>query len=79
MKQLMYMGPSIPGIVKSTTVFIGGLPKDLTMVAEKVPAVNKLLVPVDRITETTKSLSERGSVENVSYNSILKYLEGEKK
>lgn len=77
MKQLMYMGPSIPGIVKSKTVFIGGLPKDLTAVAEKVPAVNKLLVPVDRITETTKSLSEQGSVESVSYNKILKYLEGE--
>lgn len=78
MTQCMYMGPSIPGVVKSNTVFIGELPKELTAVAEKLPEINKLVIPVSEITDAKKALSEQGSIESVSYNVILKYLKGER-
>lgn len=78
MMQRMYMGPGIPGVVKSKTVFIGELPKELTALAEKLPEIHNLVIPIEKITDATKSLCEPGSVENVSYNKILKYLEGEK-
>ncbi|MCM1307578.1 MAG: hypothetical protein NC223_03165 [Butyrivibrio sp.] len=77
MTQCMYMGPSIPGVVKRNTVFIGRLPKELTAAAEKLSDINNLVIPVEKITEATKSLSEQGSVESVSYNNILKHLKGE--
>ncbi len=77
MTQRMYMGPSIPGVVKRNTVFIGELPKELTAAAEKLPEINNLVIPVEKITDAKKALSEQGSVENVSCNKILKYLEGE--
>ncbi len=78
MMQRMYMGPGIPGVVKSNTVFIGELPKELTAAAEKLPEINKLVIPVEKITEATKALSEPGTVESVSYNNILKRLKGER-
>ncbi len=78
MIQRMYMGPSIPGIVKKGTVFIGDLPEALTEKAKALSCINNLVVPIDSITGTKKALSEQGSVENVSYSRVEKYLKGEK-
>lgn len=78
MIQRMYIGPSIPGIVKNSTVFIGDLPKELTEKAEKMGSINNLVIPIDRITDAKKALSEPGSVENVSFSRVEDYLKGEK-
>lgn len=78
MSQRMYIGPSIPGIVKYGTVFIGDLPKELTEKAAEVGSINNLVIPIDRITDAKKALSEPGSVENVSYSRVESYLKGEK-
>ena len=78
MIQRMYIGPTIPGVVKNSTVFIGDLPKAITGLAEEVPSINNLVIPIDRITEAKKALSQQGSVEDVSYDRITAYLKGEK-
>ena len=78
MRQKMYIGPSIPGVVKNSTVFIGDLPKRLTEVSQQVPSIQNLVVPIERITEAKKALSQKGSVEDVSYERIVNYLKGEK-
>lgn len=78
MEQRMYIGPSIPGIVKYGTVFIGDLPEELTKKAAEVGSINNLLIPIDRITAAKKALSEPGSVENVSFGRVENYLKGEK-
>ena len=77
MIQKMYIGPTIPGVVKNSTVFIGDLPKALTGLAQKVPGINNLVIPIDRITAAKKALSQQGSVEDVSYCRIIAYLKGE--
>lgn len=78
MMQRMYIGPSIPGIVKYGTVFIGNLPEDLTKKAAEMKCINNLVIPIERITDAKKALSDPGSVENVSFNRIEDYLKGEK-
>lgn len=78
MNQRMYIGPSIPGIVKHGTVFIGDLPKELTEKAAEMGSINNLVIPIDRITDAKKALSEPGSVENVSFSRVENYLKGEK-
>lgn len=74
MMQQMYMGPSIPGTVKHGTVFMGDLPEELEKKAAEVKGIRNLLVPIDRITDARKSLSEPGSVENVSFSRVEAYL-----
>ena len=78
MKQEMYIGPRVPGIVKEGTVFIDGLPASFTEVAGSVPAIKNLVIPLERITGAKQALSEQGSVENVSYCKVLDYLKGVK-
>ncbi len=77
-EQRMYIGPSIPGIVKYGTVFIGDLPGELTKKAAEIGSINNLVIPIDGITAAKKALSEPGSVENVSFSRIENYLKGEK-
>lgn len=76
MMQQMYIGPTIPGVVKKGTVFLGALPKSLTTIEEKIPSIKYLIIPIEKITEVTKALSEQGSTESVSYGRILEFLKG---
>ena len=78
MKQCMYIGPSISGVIKTSTIFIGELPARLNKLIEELPCVRNLIVPIDRLTRAKQALSEQGSVENVSYHQVLDYKEGEK-
>ena len=78
MKQSMYRGPTIPGIVKNSTIFIGELPDRLNKLTEELPYIKNLIVPIDKLTKAKQALFEQGSVENVSYNNILNYGKGEK-
>ena len=74
MSQKMYIGPSIPGVVKKGTVFIGDLPEELEGIADKVPCIKNLVVSVEAATESRRAAKEPGSVENVSYLRVDKYL-----
>lgn len=78
MKQCMYIGPSISGVIKTSTIFIGELPARLNKLIEELPCVRNLIVPIDRLTRAKQALSGQGSVENVSYHQILDYKKGEK-
>ena len=78
MKQSMYIGPTLSGIVKNSTIFIGELPDRLNKLTEELPCIKNLIVPIDKLTKAKQALFEQGSVENVSYNNILNYGKGEK-
>ncbi len=78
MTKCMYMGPSIPGVVKYGTVFTGAVPVALADKAEEIDSIKNLLVPIGRITDAKKALSEPGSVERVSFERIENHLKGEK-
>ncbi len=74
MIQQMYIGPTIPGVVKNGAIFLGELPTVLTEAAEKISSINHLIIPIEKITSVTKALSEQGSIEQVSYDRILHFL-----
>lgn len=78
MKQQMYIGPSIPGIVKKGTVFLGELPRELTDAITEMTCIGNLVIPIDGITAAKKELSQQGSVKAVSYGQAEKYKRGEK-
>ena len=54
-EQRMYIGPSIPGIVKYGTVFIGDLPGELTKKAAEIGSINNLVIPAANA--SSKSIS----------------------
>ena len=49
--QLIYAGPTITNVVKQYTIYTNGLPKILEEKIEEVPAIKKLIVPVNRLRE----------------------------
>jgi hypothetical protein len=74
--QTMYCGPSISGIVKSNAIFIGNIPSRLKSKADENRYINYLIVPINGITEFKKAVKIPGTVENVSYNEVLKMIKG---
>ena len=55
-KQVMYMGPTIRGVVRNGAVFSGGIPKSLEKMAEKKPIIKNLIVPLSEIVQVKKEV-----------------------
>lgn len=68
-KTHVYCGPDIPGIVKQFDVFTDGLPDRLTQLADEIPTVGVLIVPVKDVAETRMELQTQGSAK---YNIFMK-------
>nr|DAG59550.1 MAG TPA: hypothetical protein [Caudoviricetes sp.] len=73
MTQSMYIGPTIPGIVRSNTIYMGELPNRLKELIGELPVINSLIVSIEALPEAKKALAEQGSVENVAYERVLNY------
>lgn len=73
MTQSMYIGPTIPGIVRSNTIYMGELPNRLKELIGELPVINSLIVSIEVLPEAKKALAEQGSVENVAYERVLNY------
>lgn len=59
---LMYLGPTITGVVRHSTIFKNGiLPQKLDKCVEEFPAMKKLLVSMDEISRVTKELMKEQS------------------
>lgn len=71
MKQKIYIGPSIPGLVRENAVFKDGLPKAVSERKEKDKNFARLLIPVDKVMEAKKQLKTEGSVLFVSYSKMV--------
>lgn len=59
--QLVYLGPTIPGIVKNATVFKGELPQSLKMAIDDFPLMCRLIVPVAESPSVVKELKKKQS------------------
>lgn len=72
-KNLMYLGPSITGIVRHSTIFKNGiLPKKLSECVEEFPAMNKLFVSMEDIPKATKELNMEQSAMRTIYSQAVK-------
>lgn len=67
---LIYLGPTIRGVAKHGASFYGGLPRNLEEFREKNPVIKNLIVPVSKITETTKAISVEGTIENIAFKKL---------
>lgn len=65
---VIYVGPSISGIIRHSTVFKDGiLPDGVTRCIEQLPAMKRLFVETDRLAEAAKELNRKQSALNVIY------------
>ncbi len=56
---MVYCGPDLPGIARQYTVYRNGLPAPLAEAAENHPAPRGLIVPLDRLPEARRAISEK--------------------
>lgn len=74
-QQLIYVGPTIKGIVVENTVFRNGLPEELKKKMEEVPAMKSLLVGVDNLAKVKAAMNRESSAESLCYKKILESME----
>ena len=63
-----YCGPTVKGIAPQYTVFVDGLPEKLKEKVERVPLLNALIVPLDKLAEMRVKIDREGTRENILYN-----------
>lgn len=73
---VVYCGPTIKDVVQKFAVFRGKIPQALAILAEELPAVANLIVPVSALSTVSRNLKKQASPENVFYNQILEHLKG---
>lgn len=64
---VVYVGPSIVGVVKQNTIFNNGVPKALAAAVEETPAMAGLIVELEQLPQALKQLREkRGAIYTLS-------------
>jgi hypothetical protein len=72
-QNLMYLGPTITGVVRHSTVFKNGiLPSKTAEYVEKKPLMKKLFFPLDAVPEAMKELNKAQSALSAIYKSVIK-------
>ena len=70
---LMYLGPTIVGVVRHSTIFKNGvLPQKLNKCVEEFPAMKKLFVSMEELPTATKELNKDQSALGTIYSQVNK-------
>ncbi len=76
-EQLIYIGPHLPGGRLSTSfISLGGFPIYLEDIAESLPAIKDLFVPVAELSHAKKALNETGSIQQIAYSAVTEAIKG---
>lgn len=78
-KKVMYLGPTIRGVVKNGAVFEGGIPKNLEKIAGKKPIIQNLIVPLENIVDVSKNIRVEGTAEAIAFDNIAEISEAKVK
>lgn len=78
-KKVMYLGPTVRGVVKNGAVFEGGIPKNLEKIAGKKPIIQNLIVPLENIVDVSKNIRVEGTAEAITFDKIAEISEAEVK
>lgn len=73
-EQVVYIGPTIPGIIVANTILSNGITKELADAKNEVPAIGTLIVPIRKLAYARKRLELRDTPESICYEKVLKYL-----
>ena len=78
-ENVMYLGPSIDGLISHSTVYTDGiLPDSVTNAIAEFPLMGHLFVPLSKVPDTYRILSKRNNI-NVTSKKVDKYFNGGKK
>ena len=67
---VIYIGPTVPGIVIAGTIFNNGCPEKLKKAMEEKMVLSMLLVPVSGLAKARQELKEPGSVLQICYEKM---------
>lgn len=70
---LVYCGPSVMGLT-TRTILGKSLPKHVQEMARKCPELERMIVPLDRFSETVKAVGRRGSNARADAIAIIRAL-----
>ena len=73
---VVYIGPTILGVVAKNTFFNNGLSTELTTAIKEIPVIGKLVVP---ISDYPKAMAQINKKEGVTYSFYQKALEHSQK
>lgn len=76
--KLVYVGPSVPNVVQTNTVYKNGIPGTLKKWIEKYPLFGALLVPVRGISKVRLEMRDAGSEKNLIFHEAEKIIKGGK-
>lgn len=74
MTQQMYLGPTVPGLVKENEIFGGELPDAVKKRAKEDKNFARLFVGMDKVMEARQKMQAEGSVLSVAYAGVEKNL-----
>lgn len=70
---LMYLGPTITGVVRHSTVFKNGvLPTKVQECIEQFPVMKKLFVPMEEIPKAVKEINKEQSALSTIWSQVAK-------
>lgn len=69
-----YIGPTIPGVAVTCTVYNNGIPKELQEEINKVPAIRSLIVPVTKLAAARKEINQKNSALRVCYEKVEQHI-----
>lgn len=72
MTQRMYLGPTVPGLIKENVIYKDKLPEAVEKRAKADKSFARLLIPMDKVVEARKQLAAEGSVLSVAYKDVAK-------
>lgn len=78
-ERVMYIGPTVRGVVRHGATFSGGLPAQLNKLAERKPIIKNLIVPLSRLESAVKESNTEGAALAVAYDRILALSEADVK
>lgn len=74
MKQKMYIGPTVPGLIRENVIFRDELPKAVSDRMEKDKCFKRLIIPMADVMDAEKQMEQEGSVLSVAYETVKKTL-----
>lgn len=72
-KVVMYIGPTIPGLISTSTVFRNGIPSAVSAKAKECPSLLELLVPIENVAEKTKEIQNGKGASSVFYQDVCSF------
>lgn len=70
---LVYIGPTIVGVVTQNTFFNNGLSSELENVIKEMPAISNLIVPLSKYTKASSEINKKEGAMYEFYKKALQY------